>query len=1522
MYFDMYGNCVYCGTSYCSSGYLLYTDYDQNNKIYYYRSDGIGNYYTESYCSAGSFYCFYYPYIYISQLNSCYPNGCIYIEHNGSGGYCTGLYSYCNDGFLFNCEDSLNYSCGYFSDGTGWYYTGIYEYCSSGFIFCTLDYQLNIPSYGLLKFGTFDIVANGSGNRFCSNFYYENSGTTLYTGCFPDCSICYISDGSGSYYTEINYCNSGYLFCVNPYYIEITNTGCFNNGSYEIVADGSGNRICRLLDVCSSGFLFDHIDLDFFRSLEIYSNGTGSFYTQTVIQSGTCIFQANDFITLPNDCSYLSSTYNVLISESGCIQCEDFVFTNSGIPYYSELIEASGIFSLNYFADGAGCYYFNTGFCESGSLIETGSYLIQLPNLNYYSSAITGLYSDGTGGYYSGFVSFCEIFYVFYACEYENCYSCYTSDTSGGYLNFNGYCDSGKLFCTGSYSIQLPNLNYYDNGITGLYADGVGGRFLSGYSYCALGYRFLCSGDFAYTSDGTGSFYSEVLLQSKLHKLCIEWDFDAQTKCKYFHPLINLTEQTYSIPIKNDSYCFYEINAINNASIYFCEPSSNCSLFLNSTKPFVYLRNVGTGCLFLNSSCSGNSGCYWSFNENRLSGVTQSSGLNYLINPKEGLFVSLNVSVDGSKYFSASCYPFAFFYEATNIEEVNTGLCYPVKENGIYELICNYPSSTDYDYSYNQLKTFQMNSFVDDCSSFRIKFQKTGCDLNVIDCFNKNFTINSCFGNSKATSNINVNYFLINGAECFICCDNFIDPCFDFTVFSDCCLTVYYNIDSCTSKTKKYFYYYSGSGSGGLNNLIFENSKSGLLNLNQNNLENTCLYSFEVCNENYIFACIESCENFSIVDICTESVNTSGVFLPTKENWCYCYCFNLFESDVNFATGKSGAWIDINEQFQNNFSINYINTLNSSDPCYLSYCPDMYCIQLNYNDNRYSTTGIEIKNENSKSEFFILNPFCECCLFYKGLEFRYLSYNSLFYGNECYPIDDICIPIVFSGCCCSVTIDYPVRALSQDKLKIITDYETIDRVNCIYLNLNYPFLNFNFYCSLSNYSCFVFPKIYSSCNNDYISPNVDLQINSNLSIQKNIKFYFNTFGNYLSDNNYGLNNLLLFVNSEVNGGAANCVSISGQYYFCKDFYCLFNQVSGQSGYYACDDSIGFEGYFDCRDYLINYMSGGYSDLGYSINIQYENSNPLCCITTGYAELSGYCVNDGYEYQASDYNFLFLDLENEFCVNDYLICNTGFLFKEYSTTNEYCTNSLIPYKSISGEGYNYIFPIFSNLIYSDCFNSCVSGVCCVQIQKNENLNFSRTGSYYWGGYSGGFDLTGSEGQVTGYQELLSCCSNFISYNNIYNIKFDSSDISNTISGRCLNISKEFKYTGLQPLCIVSNYPLLDIRDPILNCKLLKYSCEPKDSCFCEIFYYSYDITKTNQSPIRFIAPESTLINCICWKDEIDQKNISIFEQNKQLGSIQKNVSQINFCITGLFLNNQMLFQSCNTCYVCINIIGDL
>ena len=1508
---------------YCSSGYLLHTEDLQTTNIYY-KSNGLGGYFSITYCDSGQIfsciescicipnYCFNFPQGY--QLGASFFDGYNVYRHDGNGGSYLDCSEFCPSGHVFYSENLSNYSYGFFSNGTGSYLSGIISYCPSGYYFCTCNYLIPLPpNNDFYIFGIYDEVADGNGNRFDCNFYYCPNNCSIAICYLSDCSIDYRSDGSGCYFSCIAYCASGNVFCSTSYYLNLINTGCYFNGYCNLIANGSGARFYKLTGQCESGYLFDSIIGDF-EFKNINSDGTGGYYISSGYASGISVYYVDSYILLPNSGCYLNGSYRVLETVSGTKCCDSFVYLDSGINFYFDCFQCCFVC---YFSDGTGSYYFNTGFYASGTLLESGNYKIQLPNLNCYNAGITGIFSDGIGSSYTGFYTFCPSGQPYQIENYNNCYNFYISNGIGGIESGSCYCQYGKLFDSGIYQLQLPNLNCYNAGTTGLYADGCGSRFLSGISYCALGYSFYCLSGIQYRSDGSGCYYSEFDYISKKHSLCIDWDFDAETKSKYFKPEILTGEGVdLFLSLNGDNFCFYEIDAVANTNIYITEAYLNCAILDTTQKPFLYIRNIGSGCLFLNSSpCQNN---YCSFNDYRLSGVSEQSGNNYLINSKEGIFLNIKSSVDGASYLSFACYPFGLIYEITNLDIINTGYYYPRINSGIYECLIGYPSLTDYDYLYNQVRSFCFSGLVDDLACINIKFNRTGCNLTQVDSINTNFKLYSCFGNSVFETEINLNCYDLVFGNNLISCSDFSGICYPFQIQDDCKISLLYNISSKSDKFINYYYCYGGSGSGdSIHQFLVDSCKVN----NSDFLETGCLYNF--CYSKDLLLKLCTLNNFSINKICTKDFSVSGI-LPTREIFKCDYCFYLLNSNNSYTTGISGSWVNSAYAFPQNYFTNYINLINSTDLEYQNNEPQFYCLNLNYSENRFSTTGIEQKINSKNSESFAFNNLTQCSFCYKGLEFKYDSINEVIFENSTYDISNCYIPIIFSGCVCNVTINYPVSALNKDKLKITSDFETIDRVSNLKLGASYSNFNlkYNFNCLDSNFSCFEIPQIYNGKITGYESPCLNFEIYSSLNIEKNINFYLNPAANFTSDFYFGLNNFLLFINSEVNGGCASTFSVFKNYCCCYDFYNIINQTETGSGWYYCDNNLNFSGYFSCRMDLINYISGSYNNLGYLITLQFSGCNIENFLCSGYAICSGVCTCSNYSFESTYYNLLFLDLENEFRENNYCLHSIECLFLNLGSIIPYCENSLLPYKSNSGLKYNYIFPILSCLNYSDCFCSSVSGVTCFQKIECKNLNFKSTGFDYWGGATGTCYLYDANFSITGCVTGIQTLSSFNMLNNFYSLFLNSSDLCSTCSNRNFCIFKNFNYTGLQPICIASNYALLDINNSILNCNLIPYCCSPKECCFCEIFYYSYNFQNPKQNAFRFISPESTIINYIEWTDFDFNKSICYIEQNKTYGFLQKNVGQINFSITGLLSNNEYVLDPTLICCVFINIIGDI
>ena len=1480
------------------------------------------------------------PYL-ISGLPRTYDNGFEIIRNDGSGGFYNDYSQTCFSGYIFQNynfqlpDTSVSLYCYRLeSNGDG---TACYK------ITCLATSGVELGITGFLTFpinetgiccdafprGIYSLISAGNGCSTSINSYCE-SGSIFHTTYLPEYSIafkhsapilCNYPDEVNlrGYSIEINYCNSGTTFFSEDFYLNLNQTGCYLNGIKSLIADGTGGKFYQLSDQKPSGYVFDRIvENDIF--VDIVSNGISGFYLQNGGQTGLLCFTGVSFINLPNNCAYINFCY-VAIQDSVLEQqiCTGIVNCESGVLYYSDLFQKC---SINYFADGTGGYYYNTGFCQSGFLFETGAYLIQLPNLNFYTGGFTGIFSDGVGSEYTGFLSYQTSGTNYYICNFDNCYEFYNADGSGSFLSGSLFCEYQKLFSTTPYFITLPNSQSYSNGVIGLFADGFGERFSSGICYCDLGYRFATISGIDYKSDSTGYYYSEFIELRRTNDLVINWDFDKETKDRYFYPeILTGFGQDLNLSLRTDNYCFYEINALQETNLYINEALLNCTILDDIEKPFLYIRNIGTGSLILNGSTFDNCFNLWCFNENRLSGVSNISGKNYLINSKEGVFLYLKSSLDGSNYLSIACYPFGFIYEVTNLDQVNSGLIYPVINSGTYECLLNYPSNTLYDDSYNQVRSFCFSGEVDNCACINIKFNRTGSDLNIFDSIDKNINFCSILGNSIFETNISLNCYDLILNNTTVSNADISGAIHSFNINKNCEINLFYNLTSTSNKIFKYYYCYSGSGSGDSIHL-FNNAINYNLENNQY-LETGCVYSF--CSLSNLILDFCTMNNFAIKDVLMINKNFTNYYLPTREEFECNYQFCLLNSNSLFCTGLSGNWTDSNTQFCEDFLINYINLIHCSDSCYQAYKPSYYFINLDYSENRTLTCQKEQKSSRSNSESFELSNSIQKCFFYKGLEFRYDYYQTFIHEGVSYGISDYCVPIIFSGSNCLLEINYPIGAVNYDKLRITTEFETIDRLCFLTACACYPIINlaYNFSQLDSNSFCFSFPQIYSENLTGYENPNLNLNLSSEIDIQKNIKFYINPLDGFTCDSFFGLNDFLYFINSEINSGCAYNFSALEYYCFCCDFYNELNQSVLDSGLYFCNSDLNFNGYFNSRDELINYIYSGYNNLGYCVFIEFSGSDTESCVCTGYAIFTGTCTCDKYEYQSTDYNLLFLDLKEEYLDKKYSSFNTGHLALDFSNRIKYNVNNLLPYKTNSGINYNYILPILNCITYVDCFNYLSGNIQqeCFSKTETKNLNFNFTGFKYWGGNTGYIYLYDTGGLLTGCKESLFCNSEFNIKNNNYSLFFDSADIEDTISGRCICISKNFYYTGLQPLCFISNYGILDIRG-VLNCCLIQYCCSPEESSFNKIFYYPYDFTNISQRQFRIISPESTCISCISWKDAQNEKYLCYLELNNENGILQKNTASINFSLTGLLSNNNYIFNCSDVCAICINIIGDL
>ena len=201
-----------------------------------------------------------------------------------------------------------------------------------------------------------------------------------------------------------------------------------------------------------------------------------------------------------------------------------------------------------------------------------------------------------------------------------------------------------------------------------------------------------------------------------LQNLNISWDFAVDSKSNYFNSPISISGD-YCISFCDQLLPFYEICPLQNSQIYILEAVNEKPIFLNgATKPFVYIRNIGNYNINLCSAETGVNGLYFQYEKEKINNKNACSFSNYIIEPKQGLLLNLNVDQNGSAYFSSGEYPFGYFYNFSNLKVQN--LC------GTYPICCINGTPI---YRYNDL---------------------SGFNVDYVDCGNNNFQIEN-FGTRR-----------------------------------------------------------------------------------------------------------------------------------------------------------------------------------------------------------------------------------------------------------------------------------------------------------------------------------------------------------------------------------------------------------------------------------------------------------------------------------------------------------------------------------------------------------------------------------------------------------------------------------------------------------------------------------------------------------------------------------------------------------------------------------------------------
>jgi hypothetical protein len=498
--------------------------------------------------------------------------------------------------------------------------------------------------------------------------------------------------------------------------------------------------------------------------------------------------------------------------------------------------------------------------------------------------------------------------------------------------------------------------------------------------------------------------------------------------------------------------------------------------------------------------------------------------------------------------------------------------------------------------------SFNFDSLVNECA--RLSLYASG----KVNSINKETKICSLYGSNFYQGNICINSlqlmdenFLLNDV------DLSIYDCAFFTseIKTGCNLCLYYDIDFSCSKYYSYIYC--------LNAPEFSTEACLVCNFfgisKIYNFESGCILSpnlnyYAIGDQNTCFFVDLNLQSFySLKTISGLYLKKSSMYLPPVDCIPYCYCFQIADVNSSTPTSISGSWIDSGCDLCIQEYINYTEIVSVEDSNYINCCSQIYEIELNFSESRKKTSDIVCKTENSTGEPFIpIFDISEKTFCYSGLEYRYTPICSILFRCNEYLLPDTCINMQILSSGNSISFDFPIQAVNQDKIKVIAESETIEIIDSSIATLDYGNFFLQFCNASSNYSLIKTPKISSGT----ISPNFSFDAKSSSKIENNINFYIDPYSNFKDDLTYGMNNFLFFIASELNSGLVYCCNFSGFNYSDSDynsfmvdlkneFYDCCYQVPSGSGKFLIDSKISFENLDSNKPLLFKSLSGfGYN----------------------------------------------------------------------------------------------------------------------------------------------------------------------------------------------------------------------------------------------------------------------------------------------------------------------------------------
>ena len=1121
----------------------------------------------------------------------------------------------------------------------------------------------------------------------------------------------------------------------------------------------------------------------------------------------------------------------------------------------------------------------------SGSLITyTGYYYYQYSYLypeNYLGfgivntgeNDITGIYccsarSDGTGYYYWDRIY---------------CSGVFLNTTTGstgaisGYYNNNIFCSTGYYVCRffsdgcgSNYSDAIPALGsvfeenllfinicgcQYSNGRSSLIADGLNLNLLCDLNYCEPNFLFFSCSGLNFRSDGNGEFFFEEVINRNLHKVSIDWDFSKRTKQAYGFNKLNACGDTVFISTQKNCNIFYEIDTICETTLCIMEASNNKSLFIeDSCVPFLYFRNVGTAVLNINLD----SGilCRDFFKKCQIYNKSNYCNSSISLYSNDSIFLTFNASNSGDEYYSEVCYPFGFFYEFKNVELVNPYGLYPVCCGFDSISCCFIPTFIYSDLCYLSIEN---NCVINTGYSYNYKKLLSFSENLCVDDSTLELSLVKNTGNEiNEFVNINTNFDIVSS---YGINKHKAKVCTNEILILDNCLENIISLGSCFQSKidadHKFKVIYD---------VDFKFSKNYILNY----LDNDC------SGTNY---------DFKIV------VNSStGLYDITRS------CLSAMNNSIEL----------------NNLDSAYINL----SLCSETVIKDIWTSNIKRN-NLYLPSAIDFK-------------YC-CCFALSKSNYKEIKQSSGFWGNNSG------ISIVDSGFCNYITLiniedpeyqqykslNYCINlctcksTASSSSIQNKNLFETSDVFLLTYCGIECSY----FYCDLEFKYTPIDSVFYK--NTFYKMPSYMMNIDFYLSTcHEVIPFPVNalnfdklkiitTFDVFDSNEKSELNINYSGFNFLINCECSNyinykfpiiqCSNLSGYEYPAIS---ISNDVK-----YKTQSNIAFEvnplNEFNCDFYY------GLNNFLLFVNSKLNNGIALDFLNCGTKQICDY------EYNSNCYSFLMMDLlcENFCCFSGSTISGDWKRILEYVSFKD--DFELISYKNNTGDGYNYVFPIVEKVCFSDTYTKN-NNLNSITKELNGLLNYISTGFNYDGLSTQQILLTGQNGNTTGTGIINTSGASFFSSYNFNSINLTNADLTGSVKSRDIITSKKYSFTGAQPICIISNYPLLDISTPIVCNNLKQYSDNINENESSGIYYYLYDISNAANKPVKITAPDLTFITDMCWNDQ----NINSNPNSSNVAQIVNNLARIDLNINNFIYSNPYFLDLNSTKVLCINLVGGL